>query len=86
MSADIKEQVEKIAGWVIKIVFGVIAWFAVTTFMDVRDSIKNIDGRVNIIGSDVQAIKGRLDLIDYRVNQNDNNIKKVEDKIDANQK
>lgn len=74
MSQEQQQQLNYYINMFLKIGFGIAAWFAVSTFREMKDDMKNIS-------SDVKLINDRLIRVEDHVENQGSEIKSLEAKI-----
>lgn len=74
MSQEQQQQLNYYINMLLKVGFGIAAWFAVSTFREMKDDMKTIS-------SDVKLINDRLIRVEDRVENQGTEIKSLEAKI-----
>ena len=60
MSLDQQRTIGSIVNWSFKVVLGVCAWLAVTTFIDMKDQMKSMGSDVKDVAKDQQNLRNDL--------------------------
>ena len=67
MSIAQGEAIKNALDWAIKILIGLLAYLALTTFNDVRADIKEVGVEVGKVKSDVQSVRERVIRIETKM-------------------
>lgn len=80
MSSETKANINEYGNWLVKGVFIVLGWLAVTVFIDMKDTVTEMRTDLKDIGKDVQEVKIGLGRLDEQTKTNHEDIKELKEK------